>query len=338
MTMNHQLSRRQVVQSMGAVGLGLLAGCGRWPGQAVPPPKAYQIGYLTSSSAAVDAPRFEALRQGLRAFGWVEGQNIVIEGRWADGQMERLPELAGQLVQLQPDVIVTFSDQPSRAVRDATSTLPIVFAAHADPVGTGLVASYAQPGGNVTGATTMAPQLAGKRLELLTQAAPAVERVGAIFNIGDPAMTNAYSRTLAAAQTLGIEMQPLGVRTPNDLDGAYAAAVEGRLDAILVITDPLLVRSRDRLVELSTKNGLPTMSGDPAFAASGGLMSYGPNLTSRLERSAYYVDRILRGARPADLPVEQPTTFELAINLRTAQALGLTIPPHVLLQATEILQ
>jgi putative tryptophan/tyrosine transport system substrate-binding protein len=332
------VSRRQLVQGMGIVGLGLLAGCGRLPGLAPPPPTVYRIGYLTSSSAVVDAPRLEALRRGLRPFGWIEDQNIVIEGRWADGQMARLPDLAAQLAQLRPDVIVTFSDLPSRAVKDATGRIPIVFAAHADPVGTGLVASFAHPGGNVTGVSNMAPQLAGKRLELLAQAVPTVMRVGAVYNMGDPAMTNSYGRTLAGAHALGIELLSLGVRAPDDLDGAYQAALDARIDAVVVITDPLLSRSRDRLVELSTKSGLPTISGDSTFAAAGGLMSYGPNLERQLERAAYYVDRILRGAQPADLPVEQPMTFDFVINLRTAQALGLTIPQHVLLQATEVIQ
>jgi putative tryptophan/tyrosine transport system substrate-binding protein len=330
-----RLSRRRFV--MGTAGVGLLAGCGRWPGQAQPPAKVYRLGYLSPTTAAIDAPRFARLEQGLRDLGWIAGENLTIERRSAEGQVERLPDLAAELVQLQPDVIVTFTDPAIKAVMNLTTTQPIVFMSHADPVGTQIVASFARPGGNITGVSQMAPQLAGKRLELLKEAVPAATRVGTIWNSGIQAMAHEYGETLVAADALGVELQSLGVRTPADLDGAYQAATERRLEAIVVILDPLIAQSRDRLVELSTKSGLPTISGDAEYAAAGGLMSYGPNLTRQAERAAYYVDRILRGAKPADLPVEQPMTFDFVVNMKTAQALGITFPNEIMLQVTEVL-
>ena len=332
------LSRRHFVQGVGAAGLGLLAGCGRLPWQTQPAPKVYRLGYLSPQGAALTAPRFEALQRGLRDLGWIEGQNLTIERRLADGQLERLPDLAAELVQLQPDVIVTSGEPGTRAMKNATTTIPIDFSAHGDPVGTKVVDSFAHPGGNVTGVSEMAPELAGKRVELLKQAVPTVARVGAIWNAGDQAMAREYGESLVAAEAIGVELHNLSVRTADDLERAYQAAVEDRLDGIVVILDALIARSRDRLVELSSKSGLPTISGDSGFAAAGGLLAYGVNLVRQTERAAYYVDRILRGAKPADLPVEQPMLFDFVINLKTAQALGLTIPPHVLLQATEVIQ
>jgi putative ABC transport system substrate-binding protein len=331
-------SRRRFVQSAGWAGFGLLAGCGRLPGQAQAPAKTYRMGYLTPTSALIDAPRFAGLERGLQDLGWIAGQNLTVERRVADGQVERLPDLAAELVQLQPDVLVGFADEAIRAMKRATSAVPIVFAGHADPVGTGVVASLAHPGANVTGVSTMAPELAGKRLELLKQAVPTATRVGTIFNDTRQAMARENGETLVAAEALGIELAPLGVRSPADFDQAYQAGMSSHLDAIVVILDPLVSDNRDRLVELSTKTGLPTISGDAAFAAAGGLMSYGANLPRQAARAAYYVDRILKGAKPADLPVEQPMLFDFVINLQTAQALGLTIPQPEQLPATEILQ
>src|SRR5581483_10877724 len=330
-------SRRQLLQGVGLAGLGLLAECGPLPGQAAPA-RVYRIGYLSPQGFAVLAPRMEALQRSLRDLGWIEGQNLIIERRLAEGQVERLPDLAAELVQLRPDVIVTSGEPAARTMKNATSTVPIVFASHADPVGTKLVDSFAHPGGNMTGVSEMAPELAGKRVELLKQAVPGVARVGAIWNAGDQAMAREYGETLVGADAEGIELLNINVRTPDDLEHAYRTAVEARLDGIVVIVDGLIVRNRDRLVELSTRSGLPTISGDPGFAAAGGLMAYGPDFVRQAQRAAYYVDRILKGASPADLPVEQPRQFQFVINLKTAQALGLTIPQHVLLQATEILQ
>jgi len=333
-----RLSRRRFIQAVGVTGLPLLAGCGRLPWQAQPPATVHRMGYLTATTPAIDAPRFAALERGLRDFGWIEGQNLTVERRLAEGQLERLPDLAAELLQLQPDVIVSFGEPTSRAMKNATSTIPIVFASHADPVGTQMVASFAHPGGNITGVSQMAPELAGKRLELLKAAVPTATRVGALWNSGMQAMAREYGETLAGAETLGIEVQNLSVRTPADLEGAYQIAAEGRLDGIVVMLDPLIANSRDRLVELSTKTGLPTISGDATFAAAGGLMSYGPSLARQAERAAYYVDRILKGTKPADLPVEQPMTFELVVNLKTARELGITFPNEIMLQVTEVVE
>ena len=332
-------SRRRFVQGAGVAGLGLMAGCGRWPGQAPPPATTiHRVGYLSPQGLAVVGPRIDALQHSLRDLGWIEGQNLIIERRVAEGQVERLPDLAAELLQLQPDVIVTSGEPAARTMRNATRTVPIVFASHADPVGTRLVESFARPGGNMTGVSEMAPELAGKRVELLQQAVPTVARVGAIWNAGDQTMAREYGETLVGAEAGGIELLNISVRTPDDLERAYQAAVEAGLDGIVVILDGLIIRNRNRLVELSTRSGLPTISGDPGFAAAGGLMAYGPDFIHQAQRAAYYVDRILKGTQPADLPVEQPMRFDFVINLKTAQALGLTIPQHVLLQATEVIQ
>jgi putative tryptophan/tyrosine transport system substrate-binding protein len=333
-----RLSRRQFVLGASAAGLGLVAGCGRLPWQEPPPAKVYRIGYLSPRSRAVTAPRFDAFRQGLQELGWIEGQNFIFEQRLAEGQAERLPDLAAELVRLQPDVLVTFGEPASRALRTATQTIPIVFSSHADPVGMKLVESFAHPGGNVTGVSEMAPELAGKRLELLKAAVPTVARVGVIFNVGDQAMVREYGETLVGAERDGVEVVTMGVRTPGEIDQAYQTAVEGRLDGIVVILDPLIVSSRDRLVELSTRHGLPTISGDTGFALAGGLMAYGPNLVRQTQRAAYFVDRILKGAKPADLPVEQPMRFDFVVNLKTARELGITFPHEILLQVTEVIQ
>ena len=335
-----RLSRRYLVLGAGAAGLGLLARCGRLPWQAQEPQmaKVYRIGYLAPNSAEVSAAMVEGFQRGLRELGYLEGQNIVLEGRWADGQLDRLPALAAQLVQLPVDVIVTPAYPATVAARAATTTIPIVFFADADPVGTQVVASLAHPGGNVTGLSNMAASLAGKRLELLKETLPEAVRVAAIWNTADAAMARQYGETLAAAEALGVELQSMGIRTPDDLDRAYQAAVVRRLDAMVLIQDPLITRSRDRLVELSTKSGLPTISGDYTFAAAGGLMSYGPNLVRQAQRAAYFVDRILKGAKPADLPVEQPMTFDFVVNLKTAQALGITFPNEIMLQVTEVIE
>jgi putative ABC transport system substrate-binding protein len=329
------VTRRQFVVS--TAGLALAAGCGRLGGPATPRATVARIGYLAAGTAAVDAPLFARLEQSLQELGWIAGQNLTIERRLAEGQLERLPNLAAELVQLQPDVLVATGELATRAATNATQTIPIVMAGHPDPVGMGVVASFAHPGGNITGVSQMAPELAGKRLELLKAAVPRAARVGTIFNAAQPAMARENGETQVAAQALGVELRSLGIRAPEDLDGAYQAAAQGGLDAIVVILDPLIAQSRARLVELSTKSRLPTISGDALFAVAGGLMSYGPNFARQSGRAAYYVDRILKGAKPADLPVEQPTTFDLVVNLKTAQALGLTFPNEIMLQVTDVI-
>ena len=330
-------SRRQFVQGVGAAGLGLVAGCGRLPGQA-PPSKLAHIGWLGPGSAS--APGFAAFRQGLSEVGYVEGQNLLIEGRSAEGQAERLPALAEELVNASVDVIVVALGTPAaQAAKAATSTIPIVMIGVSDPVAAGLVATLAQPAGNVTGLSDLGVGLSAKRLELLKETVPGASRVLALGNPTNPANAPDWSAAQAAARTLGVEVGVVEVRSSGDLPGAFENFARERPDALIMLADPLLgVASSPQLPGLIARSGLPSMRPGRLDVEAGGLMSYGPSYTGLARRAAYYVDRILKGAKPADLPVEQPREFERILNLKTAQALGLTIPQHVLLQATEVLQ
>jgi putative ABC transport system substrate-binding protein len=335
-------TRRQFVQALGAGGFTLLVGCGRRPfqDQAQPPAKIYRIGWLAfgSPGAAGSSPQYAMLQEGLRERGYLEGYNLTMYARYAEGQAERLPNLAAELVSLQPDVIVLTSTVATAAAKAATSTIPLVFSGIGDPVGTGLVASYAHPGGNITGLTTIAPELSGKRLQLIKEAVPGIGRVAAIWNAADPAMAREFGETRVAAEMLGVELESLGVRERGDLEGAYQAAITNHADAIVLIADQLITLSRTPLVALSAQSRLPTISGDRGFAAAGGLMAYGPDAMQQHRRAAYYVDRILRGAKPADLPVERPQTFDSVVNLKTARELGITFPDSLLLQTTEVIE
>jgi putative tryptophan/tyrosine transport system substrate-binding protein len=339
------LSRRRFVRGAGAVGLGLVAGCGRLPFNGAPQTRPAQgakvarVGFLASfGSAFGSSPNVESLRAGLREHGWVEGQNLTMEWRFADGDFARLSDLAAELVQVPVDVIVTVTGVEARAARTVTGSIPIVFASAGDVLATETVASLARPGANLTGLTNIAPELSGKRLELLKEAVPRTARVGAIWNAVDQSMTLEYGETKIAADALGIEVQPFSVRDEDQVVAALEGAATGGLDGLVVISDIFISRYRSRIVELAARGGLPTISGDPEYAAAGGLMSYGPNRAEMYRRAATFVDKILRGAKPADLPVERPMRFNFVINLQTAQALGLTIPQHVLLQATEVIQ
>jgi putative ABC transport system substrate-binding protein len=329
-------SRRQVVGGVGLAGVALLAGCGRLPWQAQAP-KVPRIGFLVPGTPTGITALLEAFRQGLHDYGYTDGQNIAVEYRYPEARPEQLAQAAAELVELNVDVIVT-ANLGNRAVANATTKIPIVLAVASDPVGSGLVSSIARPGGNVTGLNQISPELAGKRLELLKEAIPRANRVAAIWNSVDGTMATEYGETLAAASALGIELLSLTVREPSDLERAYERAASERIDALVVIADVFTRPNRARIAELAAQSGLPAISGDSEYAAAGGLMAYGPSLAVMWRRAAYYVDRILKGAKPADLPIEQPTRFELVINLKTAQALGLTIPQHVLLQATEVIQ
>ena len=329
-------SRRQFVQGLGVASLALMAGCGRLPGQAQPPVKVLRIGWLGPSNGP--DLNFEAFRQGLREFGYVEGQNVVIEARWAEGHAERYPALAAELVGLQPDVIVTVSTPPTEAAKQATTTIPIVFTSSGDPVGLGLVASLARPGGNITGQSNLFVALGRKRLELLKETVPSVARVAGLWNPTNPANAPEWSATQEAARTLGVEALSVEVRTSGDLAGAWDTIADERADAVVLLGDPLFSLNNPQFPDFIARTRLPTMTTARAAVEAGGLMCYGPSLTGMSRRAAYYVDKILKGASPAELPVEQPREFEFIINLKTAQALGLTIPEHVLLQATEVLQ
>jgi len=306
--------------------------------EAQPAGKVYRVGYLSASSSTANPRILEAFRQGLRDLGWVEGQNIVIEYRWAEGRFDRLPDLAAELVRLKVDVIVASPAAPALAAKNATGTIPIVFMGAGDPVGQGLVASLPRPGGNVTGLSYgVGPSIFAKDLELLKEAVPKVRRVAVLFNPASPTQ-HIISEVKDAARSLGLQLQLVEARGPGDFDGAFAAMARERAGALFVVTDPVFSPHRARLVDLAIKNRLPTIFTQREDAEAGGLMSYGPRLSDLWRRGATYVDKILKGAKPADLPVEQPTKFELVINLKTAKALGLTIPPSLLARADEVIQ
>src|SRR5262245_33962874 len=300
--------------------------------------KVARIGYLASNLT----PRFqEAFRQGLRDLGYVEGRNLVIEDRNAGGKPERLPALAAELVALKVDLIVATSTPAALAAKQATRTLPIVFTAVADPITGGLVTSLARPGGNVTGLSVLAPELVGKQLELLKQAIPAVSRVAVLWEpivVGKDVERNMLKEADAAARALRMRPQFVEARGPANLDRAFSDMTRARAEAVAVLTGSMLFIQRGRLVDLAAKSRLPAVYPWREGVDAGGLMAYGPDLADLLRRVATYVDKILKGTKPADLPVEQPTKFELVINLKTAKALGLTIPPSLLARADEVIE
>jgi putative ABC transport system substrate-binding protein len=297
--------------------------------------KVYRIGVLSSASGAT----WEGFRQGLRELGYTEGRTILIEWRWTEGKAERAPELAAELVRLQPDVLVTSGPQPSAAAKAATATIPIVFIAVADPVSVGLVASLARPGSNITGlATLVGAGFVGKLIEVLKEAFPQVSRVAILIN-----PTNAMHQQIVAnelpqaAERLRLTLLTVEARAADSLTGAFETAVRSRAGAIMVVGDPLVFVHRARIAELAAKHRLPAMYLFRESVEAGGLMAYGPSFHDLGRRAASYVDKILKGAKPGDLPVEQPSKFELVINLKTAKALGLTIPPGVRARADEVL-
>jgi putative ABC transport system substrate-binding protein len=284
---------------------------------------------------------FDALRQALYEHGYVEGQNIVIEVRSADGKVERFQELAIELVRLGLDLIVATNSLAARAVQQATSTIPIVVAVMGDPVGDGLVGSLARPGGNITGLTFLGPQLLPKRLALLKEALPTLSRVAALWHpgaYGERTMNEMMRETEVAARILGVQLLLVAVQGPDDLDGAFSMIAGERADALVVFPSPMLFTDRRRIIDLATRYRLPSMAMGKEFVELGGLIAYGTSIADLHRRAATYVDKILKGAKPADLPVEQPTKFELAINLRTAKVLGLTIPDAVLARADEVIE
>lgn len=304
------------------------------------PTKVYRIGTLNPGArpSAPDWKQRWAFVQGLRELGWIEGQNIIIEDRWADGKTSRLPELATELVRLNVDLMVTSSWPAAVAAKNATTTLPIVIVAAGDPVGTGLVQSLARPGGNVTGISGLETEVSAKRLELLKETVPRLSRVAVLWNSRDGGMTLSFRAIQTAARTLGVTVRPLGVQEPEDFDQAFIAMIQERPDALVVISDPLVRFNRQRILEFAARHHLPAMYTDRSYAQDGGLMAYGPIFPDMFRRGAAFVDKILRGAKPADLPVEQPTRFELVVNLKTAKALGLTIPPSILIRTDEAIQ
>jgi len=313
--------------------------------EAQPAGKVYRIGELSGyppARYAKERPwadQWAAFVQGLRAHGWIENQNFVFESRYTEGRVERRAQLARELVALRPDVLVVTEGEPGiRALKAATTTIPIVMMVAADPVGAGLVSSLARPGGNVTGMSILAPPVGGKRLGLLREAIPTIANVAVLWNAGDPAKGLEWKDTQIAANALGVRLQSVEVRGQADFDTAFRTIAQARPDALIVFSEPLTLRHQRSIVDFSAKNRLPLISEIREFAYAGGLMAYGASLADLFLRSATYVDKILKGAKPADLPVEQPTKFELVINLKTAKALGLTIPPSLLLRADQVIQ
>jgi putative ABC transport system substrate-binding protein len=294
-----------------------------------------RLGVLLLSTPQAD-PQMETARPALRDLGYVEGQNLVIEYRYAEGRPERLPDLAADLVRMKPDVLFVLGGDVAPAAVKATQTIPIVFTSSADPVRQGFVASLARPGGNATGITLLLDELASKRLELLKQAAPRVSRVGFLWN-PDHA-DNELPEAERAAASLGIELKPLTVRGPADFDGAFMAATQARIDGLYVVSSRLTLQNLGRIVNFVAENRLPLAGGFGAWAKQHGLLSYGPNVEDMTRRAVAYIDRILKGTKPADLPVQQPTRFELVINLRTARALGLDVPLQLQQLADEIIE
>ena len=306
--------------------------------QAQQPGKIPRIGYLASSSAERERPHLAAFQQGLRELGYVEGKNIFIEQRYAGAQFEKLPELAAELVRLKVDVLVVAGAPATHAAKKATSVIPIVMAAVADPVGMGLVAILARPGGNITGLSDFNTGVVAKRLEFLRELLPSASRFAVLLNPTNPSNSPQLGLTQAAAATLGVTLLAFEAQQADEIDRAFAAIKTERPGALIVIGDPLLGTYAKRIAELSTKSRLPAIHSTREFPYAGGLMSYGANADDLSHRAATYVDKILRGVAPGELPVEQPIKFELVINLKTAKALELTIPPLLLFQADEVIQ
>jgi|RhiMetdeSRZDD1v2_1073273.scaffolds.fasta_scaffold41602_3 ABC-type uncharacterized transport system substrate-binding protein len=307
--------------------------------EAQSPAQVHRIGRLSGWSPNPD-PNVEALRQHLRDLGYVEGHNLVLELRYAEGRAERLPDLAAELVQLQVEVIVAEGAAAIRAAQQATRTIPIVMSATTDPVGQGFVASLAHPGGNITGSSFLSAELPGKRLEILKETLPQSRRIAVLANPAYPAYTSVMHNLTEAARVLGLDLHVVEVHRADELDTAFAAMTRAGADAVLVLEDAVLLNSQlGRVVaDLAAKSRLPVMYGWKAWVVAGCFMSYGPDQFDIIKRTATYVDKILHGATPADLPVEQATKFELVINLKTAKALGLTIPPTILFQADEVIR
>jgi putative tryptophan/tyrosine transport system substrate-binding protein len=302
------------------------------------PPKVQRIGYLTANSSSVELPRVDAFRQGLRALGHIEGQNIVIEYRFTDGKFERLPDLAAELVRLKVDVLVANTTNAALAAKNATRTIPIFFIGVSDPVAAGLVDSFARPGGNITGLTNIAPVLSGKRLELLKETVPKLNRVAVLWDPQNPGSVPQWNESQLAARELDLQLHSMEVSSANKYENAFKEATKAGSTALAVTLNPLANSNQKRIVDLAAKSRLPAIYARGEFVDNGGLMSYAPSFAADGRDAARLVDKILKGTKPVDLPVEQPTKFELLINLKTAKALGLTIPPLVLMRAEKVIK
>ena len=317
--------------------IALLGGAAAaWPvaGRAQQAKKTPRIGVLWPNPPAT----FDFMRQGLKDFGYVEGQNINFEFRWAEGRLDQLPELAAELVRLQVDVIVTLAPQATLAAKGATQTIPIVFVAMGDPLASGVVASLARPGANLTGTTRMISEMSAKHAELLKEAVPSLAKLAVLWNPTNSSHRPALQAADAAARSLSLQVHPLEVRSPAELDSIFAAIVRERADGVLFIADPIFFIQLKRMVDLVASNRLPAICNFTEFPKLGGLMGYAPSLPDEFRHAASHIDKILKGAKPADLPVEQPTRFQLVINLKTAKALGITMPPQLLARADEVIE
>jgi putative ABC transport system substrate-binding protein len=308
------------------------------PAQAQQPAKITRIGFLGAASLSATSARIEAFRYGLRELGYVEGKNIAIEYRWAEGKIERLPDLAAELVRLKVDVIVTSSAAPTHAGKEATTTIPIVMANDNDPVGSGHVASLGRPGGNITGLATFAPELSGKQLKLLKEIIPKLTRVSVLGNSANSGNAQLLKEVELAAEAFGVKLQYVDVLGPKDIETAFRAASKERAGAMILLASPVLFSQRTQIAELAVKNRLPAMYPQSDYMEAGGLMYYGANTPNLYRSAATYVDKILKGAKPADLPVEQPKKFEFVINLKAAKQIGLTIPANVLARADKVIR
>jgi ABC-type uncharacterized transport system substrate-binding protein len=302
------------------------------------PTKVPRIGYISVASPSAVAVRVEAFRQGLRELGYIEGKSIVIEYRYAEGNLDRLPDLVAELVHLKMDVIVSPGGQVTRAAKEATRTIPIVMAFDSDPVGNGFVASLARPGGNVTGLSTVSPDLSGKQLELLKEIVPKLSRVAVIGDSTNPGNAQALKVTEAAAAELRTQLQYLNIVGPKDIEAVFRDASKGHADAVLILSSVVAFSQRKEIAAITAKNRLPAIYPRPEYVDAGGLMFYGVDANDLFRRAATYVDKILKGRKPADLPVEQPIKFEFVINLKAAKQIGLTIPPNVLARADRVIK
>jgi putative tryptophan/tyrosine transport system substrate-binding protein len=330
-----RLSRRQLVQgSLAFAGLSLLSGCGMLPSQSQQAANIPRIGYLAFGRSGPDE-QDEAFRQGLGELGYREGGNLAIEWRFTD-QAGLLPDLAAELVRLPVNLIVAAGGAVNTA-KDATTTIPIVAPVTGDPVRQGLVSSLARPGGNITGLSTLSSEIAGKRLQLLKEIAPQASQVAVLWNPGNPAKGLEFQETQVAARSLGLTLQSFEVRGPHDFTSAFDAAASRHVDALVTLTESLTLTHAAEIAGFALNSRLPSMSELRPFVAAGGLVSYGPNVPDVYRRAAAYVDKILKGAKPADLPVEQPMRFDFVVNMNTAQALGISFPPEILLQITEVI-
>ena len=300
--------------------------------------KVWRIGYLAAGAGSENQTNLNVFRQGLRDLGYVDGQNIAIEYRWGEGKYEQLPKLVHAFVKMNVDVIVTANAPAAQAAKETTTKIPIVMIAAFDPAAAGLVTSLARPGGNITGLSMIAPELVGKQLELLKEVVPKISRVAVLGNPANPVTAPQLREAKAAAQALGLQLHAVEARGPGELDRAFAAMTSARAEAVLILVDAMLGSHRETIAHLAIKSRLPAVSGTTRYAQAGHLLAYSASRVDAYRRAAAYEDKILKGAKPGDLPVEQPTKFELVINLKTAKALGLTIPPSLLARADEVIE